>query len=157
MKCGSPDISVGSHGYVRGVTFLIAAGKANEAYARDVLRLQVTQEGRAIIGGQLPIATQLHYIAMGFGPAPGQTGQELLQSAYALAYCIVTATASIVAAGGLDPGYTVWSSTWGVAGMEEYRDSPAQMAASWIGLNEVWYDAVNVFMLKAAQQAGLAP
>ena len=40
--------------------------------------------------------------------------------------------------------------------MEEYRDSPAQMAASWIGLNEVWYDAVNVFMLNAAQQAGLA-
>jgi hypothetical protein len=179
--------------------FLIAAGKANETYARDVLRLQVTQEGRALIGGQLPIATQLHDIAMGFDPAPGQVDQERLQSAYALTYYIVTAsltanaqaygafdggavgevveamepevlrtsvltgdeivmaTASIVAAGGLDPGYAVWSSSWGVAGMEEYRDSPAQMAASWIGLNEVWYDAVNVFMLNAAQQAGLAP
>ena len=179
--------------------FLIAAGKANETYARDVLRMQVTQEGRALIGGQLPIATQLHDIAMGFDPAPGQEDQELLQSAYALTYYIVTAsltanaqaygafdggaagevveamepevlrtsvltgdeivmaTASIVAAGGLDPGYAVWSSSWGVAGMEEYRDSPAEMAASWIGLNEVWYDAVNVFMLNAAQQAGLVP
>ena len=178
--------------------FLIAAGKANETYARDVLRLQVTEDGRALIGGQLPIAAQLHDIALGLDPAPGQVEEELLQSAYALTYYIVTAsltanaqayrafeggpagdavevmepevlrtsvltgdkivtaTASIVAAGGLDPGYAVWSSTWGVAGMEEYRDSPAQMAASWIGLNEVWYDAVNVFMLNAAQQAGLA-
>jgi hypothetical protein len=178
--------------------FLIAAGKANETYARDVLSLQVTQEGRSLIGGQLPIATQLHDIAMSLDSAQGQTDEEILQSAYALTYYIVTASltanaqvyeafeggpagevveamqpevlrtsvltgkeivesaASIVAANGLDSGYAVWSSSWGVAGMEEYRDSPAQMAASWIGLNEVWYDAVNVFMLNAAQRAGLA-
>ena len=177
--------------------FLIAAGKANETYAADVLSLRVTQEGQAVIGGQLPIATQLHDIALALDPEPGQTDQELLQSAYALTYYIVTATmtanaqvyeayeggpageaveamqpeilrtsvitgqnivndaASIVAANGLDAGYPVWSSSWGVAGIEEYRDSPAQMAASWIALNEVWYDAVNVFMLNAAQQAGL--
>ena len=82
---------------------------------------------------------------------------EVLRTSVLTGDEIVMATASIVAAGGLDPGYAVWSSSWGVAGMEEYRDSPAEMAASWIGLNEVWYDAVNVFMLNAAQQAGLAP
>jgi Lon protease (S16) C-terminal proteolytic domain len=177
--------------------FLIAAGKANETYAADVLSLRVTQEGQAVIGGQLPIATQLHDIALALNPEPGQTDQELLQVAYALTYYIVTATmtanaqvyeaydggpageaveamqpeilrtsvitgknivndaASIVSANGLDAGFPVWSSSWGVAGIEEYRDSPAQMAASWIALNEVWYDAVNVFMLNAAQQAGL--
>jgi hypothetical protein len=178
--------------------FLIAAGSANETYARDVLSLKVNQEGRALIGGQLPIATQLHDIAMALDPTPGQSDEELIQSAYALTYYIVTASltanaqvyeafeggpageaveamqpevlrtsvltgndivtsaASINAANGLDSGYAVWSSSWGVAGIEEYQDSPAQMAASWIGLNEVWYDAVNVFMLNAAQQAGLA-
>lgn len=177
--------------------FLVSAGKANEVYANDVLSLRVTQEGQAVIGGQLPIATQLHDIALASDPQPGETKQELLQSSYALAYYIVTASmtanaqayeaydggpagdvveamqpevlrtsvmtgkeivdaaASIVAAEGLDAGFPVWSSDWGVAGIEEYADSPAQMAASWIALNEVWYDAVNIFMLNAAQQAGL--
>lgn len=177
--------------------FLISAGKANEVYANDVLSLRVTQEGQAIIGGQLPIATQLHDIALASNPHPGETKEELLQSSYALTYYIVTAAmtanaqvyeaydggpagevveamqpevlrtsvltgkeivdaaASIVAANGLDAGFPVWSSNWGVAGIQEYQDSPAQMAASWIALNEVWYDAVNIFMLNAAQQAGL--
>jgi hypothetical protein len=81
---------------------------------------------------------------------------EVLRTSVLTGHEIVKDAASIVAANGLDSGYAVWSSSWGVAGMEEYRDSPAQMAASWIGLNEVWYDAVNVFMLNAAQQAGLA-
>ena len=134
---------------------------------------------------------------MGLDSAQGQADEELLQSAYALTYYIVTAAmtanaqvyeaydggpagevveamqpevlrtsvltgkeivdaaASIVAANGLDAGFPVWSSNWGVAGIQEYQDSPAQMAASWIALNEVWYDAVNIFMLNAAQQAGL--
>ena len=80
---------------------------------------------------------------------------EILRTSVLTGQNIVNTAASIVAANGLDAGYPVWSSSWGVAGIEEYRDSPAQMAASWIALNEVWYDAVNVFMLNAAQQAGL--
>ena len=178
-------------------SFLLASGKANENYARDVLGRDVSSGNLAMIGGLFPIAEQLRLTAESISPADSDPSQSIVQSAYAMTYAIVTATliandqafradtggeggqitevfkpealqesvlvgkstidavVSRLSEKGVDPSYPVWSSNWGVAGMAAYADSDLQTAASWIALNEVWYDAVNVFMLNAAVLDGI--
>ena len=75
--------------------------------------------------------------------------QAALDSAVDSGQETVNAFAARLAASGIEASYPFWSAAWGAAVAREYRGTEYSADAGTIGLNELWYDAPNVFMLNA--------
>ena len=74
---------------------------------------------------------------------------EALDAAVASGTVTIEAYSQKLRAANLTVGYPLWSSRWGKAAADEYRKSTLATEAGWIGLNEIWYDAVSMFMMNA--------
>lgn len=79
--------------------------------------------------------------------------QVVMDAAVDSGAAIAEASAERLKADGIDMSYPLWSARWAAAGAREYRDSVAAGQAAWIGLNELWVDAVTMSILDAAGQS----
>ena len=72
---------------------------------------------------------------------------ELVDAAVASGTATVESYSQKLRAQNLTVGYPLWSSRWGAAAANEYRKTELATEAGWVGLNELWYDAVSMFMM----------
>jgi hypothetical protein len=77
---------------------------------------------------------------------PG-SGSELLPGAVGGATSTVYEWSSSLQSRGLDMGYPVWSTDWGLAGFESLRGTGREADGAVLVLEEAWYSAIGCFML----------
>jgi hypothetical protein len=75
------------------------------------------------------------------------SGSELLPGAVGGATSTVYEWSSSLQSRGLDMGYPVWSTDWGLAGFESLRGTGREADGAVLVLEEAWYSAIGCFML----------
>lgn len=79
---------------------------------------------------------------------------EAVDAAVATGATTIESYSAKLRAKNLTVGYPLWSSRWGKAAADSYQKTNLATEAGWIGLNEIWYDAVSMFMMNAFTQKG---
>lgn len=74
---------------------------------------------------------------------------QALDASIRLSKFAVDEVAKALAAEGLDAGYAVWTSDWGVAAYEALDAEGRGGVGAVLALEELWFDAVNVFMMRS--------
>lgn len=77
---------------------------------------------------------------------------QALDAAVSVGSATVESYSQELRAKNLTVGYPLWSSRWGKAAADHYRKTNLAGEAGWVGLNEIWYDAVSMFMMNAFTQ-----
>jgi hypothetical protein len=78
---------------------------------------------------------------------------QALDASIRLSKFAVDEVAKVLAAQGLDAGYAVWTSNWGVAAYEALDAEGRGGVGAVLALEELWFDAVNVFMMRSGPVA----
>ena len=92
-------------------------------------------------------------VGIGEEIATGQ-GSELLPGAVRGATSVVEYWASDLQSRGIEAGYPVWSTEWGLAGFEALRGSDRAADGAILALEEAWYAGIGVFMLEGITSSG---
>ena len=79
---------------------------------------------------------------------------ELLPAAVKGATSTVEYWASDLQSRGVEAGYPVWSTEWGLAGFEALRGTDRAPDGAVLALEEAWYAAIGVFMLEGMTSSG---
>ena len=90
----------------------------------------------------------LRSVGIGGDIETGQ-GSELLSGAIRGATSVVEAWASDLQKRGVEAGYPVWSTEWGLAGFEALRGTDREADGAVLALDEAWYSGIGCFMLEA--------
>jgi hypothetical protein len=81
------------------------------------------------------------------------TSPEALEASIRLSKFAVDEVAKFLAIQGLDAGAAVWSSQWGVAAYEALGERGREGAGGVLALEELWFDALNLFMIRSGPYA----
>ena len=86
----------------------------------------------------------------GIGADPAQAEQaEVMKTAVATAGKAVDEVSALLAQRGLDASLPVWTASYGRAASEALSQTPQATAADALALNELYFDAITVFMLQS--------
>jgi hypothetical protein len=89
----------------------------------------------------------LQSVGIGGDIETGQ-GSNLLPGAVRGATSVVEFWASDLQKRGVEAGYPVWSTEWGLAGFEALRGTDREADGAVLALEEAWYAAIGCFMLE---------
>ena len=81
-------------------------------------------------------------------------GSELLPTAVRGATSTVEYWSSDLQSRGVEVGYPVWSTEWGLAGFEGLRGTDREADGAVLALEEAWYAAIGCFMLEGITTSG---
>jgi len=86
----------------------------------------------------------------GIGADPAQVQQpDVMQATVVTAQRAVAEISALLGQRGLDASLPVWASDYGASAVEAMVDTPQLAAAEVLALNELYFDAITVFMLQS--------
>jgi hypothetical protein len=93
----------------------------------------------------------MYEFGVGADPRSLEQAEALAQSVRTGQRVVIEVT-SILGSRGVAPGYSTWSAQWGAAAFDALSARGRPAAGGVLGLNEIWFDAVTVFMMQAAAE-----
>jgi len=86
----------------------------------------------------------------GIGADPTQVSQpEVMQASVTTAKLAVDEVSALLGQRGLDASLPKWAADYGTAAVDALNDTPQLAAAKVLALNELYFDAITVFMLQS--------